>query len=117
MVVALACIIGLHWAFFQSLAWVGMVITYSQDATIKEALEKTFDGKHPCALCKEIAKGKRSEQKSEAPLQLKKFEFLALKAQFIFAAPRAFWHRQTAEDHLRSILFTPPTPPPRRGLA
>ena len=57
IVAALACSIGLHWGFLQSAAWVGMVIHYSQDAPLKEALVKTFDGKHPCALCKEIAKG------------------------------------------------------------
>ena len=92
VVMALSCSIGLHWAFFQSLAWVGMVVSYSQNSPLKEALVKTFDGKHPCALCKEIAKGQRSEKKSESPLQLRKFEFLSAKAQFVFAAPRTFWH-------------------------
>src|SRR5579862_6157893 len=92
VVLALSCSIGLHWDVFQSLAWMGMVINYSQNTTLTEALAKTFDGKHPCALCKEIAKGKQSEKKSEFPLQLKKFEFLAVQAQFIFAAPKNFWH-------------------------
>ena len=64
-----------------------MVVSYSEDATLREALVKTLDGKHPCALCKEIAKGKRSEKKSEFPLPSKKFDFLAAKAQFVFAAP------------------------------
>ncbi len=116
IVIALACSIGLHWAFFQSLAWVGMVVSYSQDATLKEALVKTFDGKHPCALCKEIAKGKQSEKKSEFPIQLKKLEFLAVKAQFIFAAPTKFWHPMATDDCVKSIFLTPPTPPPRGVL-
>jgi hypothetical protein len=109
----LAGSIGLHWAFFQSLAWIGMVVSYSQDATLKEALVKTFDGQHPCVLCKEIAKGKRSEKKSEFPLQLKKFDFLAVKAQFVFAAPTNFWHLMAIDHCLKSVLLTPPTPPPR----
>jgi hypothetical protein len=53
VVAALACSMGLHWGFFQSVAWVGMVIHYSHDAPLTEALMKTFDGHHPCALCKE----------------------------------------------------------------
>jgi hypothetical protein len=116
IVISLACSIGLHWTFFQSLAWVGMVVSYSQDAPLTEALVKTFDGKHPCELCKEIAKGKQSEKKSEFPLQLKKFEFLAVKAQFLFAAPTNFWRLVAADDYLKSILFAPPTPPPRSVL-
>ena len=74
-IIALASSIGLHWTVFQSLAWLGMVVNYSHNGTLKEALVKTFDGKHPCALCKEIAKGKQSDKKSEFPPQLKKFEW------------------------------------------
>jgi hypothetical protein len=76
IVVALACSIGLHWGFLQSVAWVGMVVSYSQDAPLREALAKTFDGKHPCPLCKEIAKGKQSEKKSESAPAGTNFEFL-----------------------------------------
>ena len=32
------------------------------------ALSKTFDGKHPCKLCKLVKEGKKSESKSEAQL-------------------------------------------------
>jgi hypothetical protein len=63
------------------------VISYSQDAPIKEALAKTFDGKHPCPLCKEIAKGKQSEKKSASAPTGKKFDFLYSGAAFVFIAP------------------------------
>lgn len=116
MILALVCSIGLHWAVFQSLAWLGMVVSYSQGSTFNEALAKTFDGKHPCALCKEIDKSKRSEKKSEFPLQLKKLEFLAVKAPFIFAAPTHFWHLMATDNCSKSVLLTPPTPPPRGVL-
>src|SRR5262249_25647376 len=69
----LICAIGGNWALLQSIAWTGMVISYSHDAGWKEALKKTFDGKHPCQLCKAVAEGKKSEnrqasQKSETKL-------------------------------------------------
>lgn len=117
VVLTLSCSIGLHWDFLQSLAWMGMVINYSHNATLTEALVKTLDGKHPCALCKEIAKGKQSEKKSGFPLPLKKFEFLAVEAQFIFTAPRNSWRLVAADDFLKSVFRTPPTPPPRGVLA
>jgi len=116
VVAALACSIGLHWAFFQSVAWVGMIVTYSQDAPLTQALAKTFDGKHPCTLCKQIAKAKHSEKKSAVSPLLKKLEFLSVQAQFIFAAPTNFWRLMTTEDALLSALLIPPTPPPRGVL-
>lgn len=116
VVIALASSIGLHWAFFQSVAWMGMVISYSQQAGFQQALVKTFDGKHPCALCKEIARDKQSERKTTFPLELKKFEFLCVQARFVFTAPAEFWYLRGTEDCLRSVVQPPPTPPPRAGL-
>ena len=65
----LICAIGGHWAILQSVAWVGMVINYSQDSSLTVALQKTFDGEHPCKLCKVVRAGKKSEQK-EASLKV-----------------------------------------------
>lgn len=114
--IALAGSIGLHWAFLQSVAWVGMVVTYSEHATLSEALANTFDGKHPCCLCREIAQGKRSEKKSPVSPELKKFEFLAAQSRFIFKAPSRYWLLMPTEPPVKSVSFTPPTPPPRAAL-
>src|SRR5437867_4285298 len=88
---ALASSIGLHWAFLQAVAWAGMVISYSQDAPLTEAVVKTFDGQHPCKLCKQIAKGKRSEKRTEYKHELSKLEFPYASVAFIFRAPALFW--------------------------
>ena len=113
MVMALACSIGLHWAFFQSLAWVGMVVSYSQEASFTEALVKTFDGSHPCALCKEIAKGKQSEKKSNMPIQWKKFEFSYARTVFVFKPSTHFWKILTTEMFGELLPNQPPVPPPK----
>ena len=65
VVLALAVSVGLHWGFLQSVAWVGMVASYSQDASFAEALGKTFDGKHPCKLCTSIQKGRAEEKQQD----------------------------------------------------
>lgn len=57
--------LGLHWTLLQTVAWTGMVISFSQHATFSEAFSKTFDGRHPCALCKVIQKGQAEEQKRD----------------------------------------------------
>ena len=117
VVLALASSIGFHWAIFQSLAWVGMVVTYSQETTITEALAKTFDGQHPCALCKQIAKGKRSENKSDMPVQGKKLEFSFVAANFVFCQPWQFWKIGVAEFEADVLPHAPAVPPPKPYLA
>jgi hypothetical protein len=44
-----------------------------------ESLAHTFDGQHPCCLCKAIAAAKKSEKKNELALELKKMEFLPVQ--------------------------------------
>ncbi len=50
----LVMLVGGHWGMLQVVAWTGMLIDYSQDATFAEAWDKTFDGEHPCAICKTV---------------------------------------------------------------
>lgn len=57
--------LGLHWALLQTVAWTGMLITYARDGSLQEAVAKTFDGRHPCALCKVVKEGREEEQKQE----------------------------------------------------
>jgi hypothetical protein len=116
IVAALACSLGLHWGFLQSVAWVGMVVNYSQEGTVGEALAKTLDGKHPCALCKAIAKGKQTEKKSEFPAGGKKFEFSYSATVFVFSAPTHFWKAGGPEERAYSLNHAPAVPPPKIAL-
>jgi hypothetical protein len=70
-VLVLVLSLGLHWAFLQSVAWVGMIVSYSHDASLAEAVSKTFDGKHPCCLCKMIQKGRADEKQQEQKQKIK----------------------------------------------
>jgi len=114
LVVALCASIVTHWSFLQSVAWVGMAITYSQDSSsFTEALAKTFDGKHPCKLCKFVAEGKKSEKKHQAQLKILKLDvFSPVRSQFVFISPKPDHYNSPASvalDHTEA----PPTPPPR----
>ncbi len=113
IVAALACSVGLHWELLQSVAWVKMVVSYSSAAPLKDALEKTFDGKHPCSLCKEIAKGRQSEKQS-VPTVAKKFEFSYSATLFVFSPPSTYWQIRLPEALASSLARTPPVPPPRK---
>lgn len=47
---------NLHLPALQVVAWTGMIISYSKDRTLAEAVSMTFDGEHPCPMCKTIKK-------------------------------------------------------------
>jgi len=66
MVAVLCVSIGLHWITLQSVAWGVMIVTYSQNCPLSEAVAKTFDGKHPCDLCKHISAAQHAPKKPEA---------------------------------------------------
>jgi hypothetical protein len=112
--VALLQILGGHWAFFQTGAWIGMVVQYSQEVGLKAALGQTFDGQHPCSVCKAIQDGEKQEQK-KAPLlqaELKK-DYVAVCHRFqVHQAWIGIKYPWSAEQ-LLSIATEPSVPPPR----
>jgi hypothetical protein len=114
LVLALCASIGAHWAFLQSVAWVGMAITYSQvSSSFTETLAKTFDGKHPCKLCKLVTEGKKSQKKQEAQFKTAKLDLLsAVRSNFVFNRP-APANCVSAPTRPSDHNEPPPTPPPR----
>jgi|GEM_PF-233090 hypothetical protein len=78
--VAMFSLLGGHWAVFQVIAWTQMLRDYSRDAGLVEAVEKTFSGKAPCAMCCAITKEKQKEEKKPATFKVDK------KAEIFFAA-------------------------------
>jgi hypothetical protein len=48
--------IGAHLAVIQTVAWAKMAVSFSRQDSINKSLEKTFDGRHPCALCLKVKK-------------------------------------------------------------
>lgn len=113
VVLTLTLSLGVHWALLQSVAWVGMVVNYSQDATLAEALVKTFDGKHPCKLCKVVDEGRRSEKKQDAQKVERKKKFCFDSSICIPRPPSAFTCLSTPSDSALNRIETPPVPPPR----
>ena len=111
--VALASSIGLHWAFLQAVAWAGMVITYSQEGPVSEAVAKTFDGHHPCDLCKQIEKSKRSEKKADYNFEFGKVQFPYARVAFVFDRPQMFSELLPDRFAADTLPNTPPVPPPR----
>ena len=94
-----------------------MVINYSQHCSFVKAVEQTFDGSHPCDLCKGITKAKDAEKKPDSQRSTPKADLIVVVRQFALIPP----FRPVGYSEVASFLVSgsqrPPSPPPRAGLA
>jgi hypothetical protein len=107
--------IGGHWAILQSIGWVGMIASYSRDATLRVALEKTFDGNNPCQICRAVREGKQSEKKEDFRHVDTKLELWVAADASLLGSRRSFILVATRLDPSPLRFETPPAPPPRRA--
>lgn len=107
--------IGGHWVVLQSVAWAQMLGTFARTESIQTAAVKTFDGKHPCEICKKIVRAKAKE----------KTNVIVLKSQQVKVhfTEVSVLHRPFAVNGAPITSFlglgfgilavSPPTPPPQ----
>lgn len=122
MVIALMVSIGLHTVVIQSAAWAGMLVSYSlEKGSVAQAVSETFDGAHPCPLCKlaKTTEGTPADEKQapKADGKLKLHLIADAAPAIIISAPPSPVYPVRAEAKLHVLSHTPDTPPPRRSLA
>ena len=116
-IIAIVVILGMtggYWGILQSLVWAKMVIDYARTAPLQTALVETFDGEHPCPMCKAIQKAKESQQRLEMAQPTLKLEAWLPRAAAA-APPDRPWSWMPAPGDAAGPSHTdpPPVPPPR----
>jgi hypothetical protein len=61
---------GGQWAAFQAIAWANMIREYSEMVPLTQAVQMTFSGRYPCAICKAIAQ-ERGAAEGTGPRQIR----------------------------------------------
>ncbi|MDZ4402313.1 hypothetical protein [Prosthecobacter sp.] len=120
VVVGAICLsLGMHWALLQGIAWTGMLISFASEGTVIEAVEKTFDGQHGCALCAKVKEGRDSNQKQpqQAGQSLKKIDAVLVEVTRLVAPAGERISFAMIRELMVKRNEMPETPPPRRGLA
>jgi len=115
MTAALFLSAGGHLALLQGVAWATMIRDYARTGSVTAAVEKTFDGKHPCPLCKKITAQRAAEQKAPATVKAeKKAEaFIALGiASIPLPAVGAFAYPPSPFVNVPEHPSAPPVPVP-----
>lgn len=78
---------GGHLVLMQTVAWSRMLVDFSSESSFKEAVVKTFDGEHPCEMCKVVKKTKSEEEKKSVVKAEMKMD-VALPAPVKVPAPK-----------------------------
>jgi hypothetical protein len=116
---ALFFLLGGHWLTLQSVAWVRMLAEFSRTDSLVRAMEKTFDGKHPCKLCLSVREGRQQEQREQDNLPLvksqKSREIFCDSRRVVVPTPATLAGEAVAfvPQWLPDFVDSPPTPPPR----
>lgn len=114
VVLSLVTAIGGHWFVLQSVAWVSMTMNFAQSDSIGVALRKTFDGQHPCKLCKVVREGKQAEQKQPLLKVETKLDLLLVSSPDLVPAPEHVnWLLPDFSASASMRAHSPPVPPPR----
>ncbi len=120
VVVGAICLsLGMHWALLQGIAWTGMLISFAREGAVMEAVQKTFDGQHGCALCHKVKEGRESNrnQPRQAGQSLKKIDAVLVEITRLIAPAAETMSFVMTHETLARRNELPETPPPRRGLA
>lgn len=111
-------LLGGHWLALQMVAWMGMLAVNSQQGDLGSALEKTFDGKHPCALCCAVESGQKKEKEQQQDRFIdsvnKVNAVLVVSVDLPRRAESAMVYRSLAES-AEAFSIRPPSPPPWRA--
>jgi hypothetical protein len=113
VIVALIATTGLHWIGLQTVAWTTMLADNLCTHSVKEAVTETFDGQHPCCLCKAIAVGKKSEKKNDFSFSSQKLEFPPANENLTLIAPSQFQFLPLENSSAKSLAQKPLLQPPR----
>jgi hypothetical protein len=112
VVISLVATLMAHWALLQTVAWTGMLACNLETRSLHDAVTMTFDGQHPCPLCRAIAAAKKSEQKSQITFEQQKLDFPPVDGGLVLIAPSRV-EIDSPNTFAGTVPQKPPTPPPR----
>lgn len=94
-----------------------MLIDYSQHCSFKQTIVQTFDGHHPCNLCKHVSDSKATEKDHDNSQTTAKTDLICLTRKCaILPALISFDYPEVILSSAASP-HQPPSPPPRASLS
>jgi hypothetical protein len=116
LAIALCLCLGAHWAVLHSVAWGAMIVQYSQHASLATAVKQTFDGEHPCQLCKQIKTVEHSQKTKDVLAFTIKPDLICTARVIQLRSPCVPFYFDKLLVSAVVRTHSPPTPPPRFAL-
>jgi hypothetical protein len=113
VIAALAVGSGAHWVALQTVAWATMLVDYSRDASLVVAVEKTFDGEHPCSLCLTAREAGKQQQEQQTAQPVPDIKGILAPVLRVAAPAFVFTSHPRFEEAAERLVHSPPVPPPR----
>ena len=113
VILALLASVGGHWALLQSVAWTRMILERAQTESLASAVQETFDGEHPCAMCQAITAEKQKEQQPEKVQVKVKLDLVCELRPIAIAPPSQPVIFPSSPTEGTPRAERPPVPPPR----
>ena len=109
---------GAHLAVLQTVAWAKMVMTFSRSENLNTSLQKTFDGRHPCAMCLKVKKAAQSTASSlGASRNENPQEGILLESTPQITRIDTTWSLSMVFSSLNNYVVIPDSPPPKDILS
>jgi hypothetical protein len=105
-------VLGGPLAALQTIAWIRMAVSYSQDDGVGAGIAKAFDGQHMCSLCKAIAKKREGEQNDLGDVLLNKIYLQCSATPDQLFPPEFYWLREAINFVGRQSFLEPLLQPP-----
>jgi hypothetical protein len=108
----------------QEVAWVNMLVSYTQERGLKRGVIETFDGNHPCELCKKAAELRQQEQpdaEKQLPAQRQRLAWAEMVASELLKMPVIRGHDISVSMIATTVVDAgkgsdaPDSPPPEWG--
>jgi len=121
--VAILATLGGNLAALQMVAWARMLVQFSKTDTVGAAISKTFDGKHPCALCLTIRESRQQEGNSAAQGlssvddKLRELFWVPNSPVSLTEIPLTTSVLPAEDSFYSGYISLPPTPPPKSTAA
>ena len=90
-----------------------MLISYSQSGSVATAIANTFDGNHPCPLCKAIAKAEKGSKKQDLQAGSGKIDMEFRRQTALLFPPRQREEWRHFAENAPAFFTEPSVPPPR----
>ena len=94
-----------------------MIIDYSKRGTFCQAIAQTFDGAHPCSLCRVVNKAKSTEKKSDLQVLTPKVDMICPTRGTTRVRPFVHFDNAISSFSVSEIRHSPPVPPPRNSFS